>query len=266
MDPMRSAPLLLILLLAAALPADGADGDTTALVADTASAAMPLTGDQWQYFSITPLTNETVTFTYTSTTGADLKAYAKRGGCPTATDFDFENDRYSGVNAIGEVYVDPCSGSGEICFGVTYWAGDVNLDTSVTATATVSTAAGATDVLRGSTFTMALHSGMNNFKLALPENFDSDASFLRVSWENLDDAQSSAAEFFVNQAGMCATQKDPRPETVKRYTTQQDGMDTALTLAGGSVVHFGIESWGAVTYHRAVVTLEPRTCDAASCK
>ena len=185
MCPMRSAPLLLILLLAAALPADGA---TTALVADTASAAMPLTGDTWQYFSITPLQNEAVTFAYKSTTGQDLKAFGKRGGCPTASDFDFENDRYSGAN--GEVYVDPCSGAGEICFGVTYRAGDVTFDTSVTATATISTAPGATDVLLGSTFTMVLHGGMNNFKLTLPGDFTSDASFLRVAWDSTDDSRT----------------------------------------------------------------------------
>ena len=108
--------LVAVLLLAAALSADGA---TTALVADTASAEMPLTpgteATRWQYFTITPDTTEAITFSYS---GVSLKAYAKRGGCPAYNDYDFANNRYSADTGTGAIYVDPCSGSGEICFGV----------------------------------------------------------------------------------------------------------------------------------------------------
>ena len=57
---MRSAALVPVLLLAAALSADGA---TTPLVADTASALMAITEDApMQFFTFTPASNETITF------------------------------------------------------------------------------------------------------------------------------------------------------------------------------------------------------------
>jgi len=108
--------LVAVLLLAAAFSADGA---TTVLVRDTASSEVPLTAAaSWQYFTITPNATEAITFTYLQTSGVELKAYAKRGGCPTYADHDFANNRYSAQGGYGGIYVDPCSGSGEICFGV----------------------------------------------------------------------------------------------------------------------------------------------------
>jgi len=215
---MRSASLVAVLVLAATLSADGA---TTALVADTASAAMAITeAIPMQFFTFTPASNESITFSYTSLTGANIQAFAKRGGCPTTTaDYHFSNDRYGTAGGVvGEIFIDPCSGSGEICFGVTFWGGID--DTTVQATATVSTAAGAKDVMLGATVANAvLHSGMNNLKITLPSGFLPAASFLRVRWEILDANFYTSAEFFVNQAGQCPTQKTSSPPPSCRRTT-----------------------------------------------
>ena len=57
---MRSESLVAVLLLAAAISADGA---TTALVADTVSAAMAITeAAPMQLFTFTPASNESITF------------------------------------------------------------------------------------------------------------------------------------------------------------------------------------------------------------
>ena len=200
---LRSAALVPVLLLAAAL---SADGDTTVLVADTASAEVTITGEEpdpnrMQFFKFTPAGNESVTFKYAdqydtdSSDHTDLRAYAKRGGCPTTTDFDFSADRYDpniglGVT-IGEIYIDPCSGSGEICFMVMRWScsgrNDCDEETAFTVTATVSTALGAMamEVGNGTSNTLTLawvddvnpiRSGVHNFQITLPSDFDPAAS------------------------------------------------------------------------------------------
>ena len=89
-------------------------------------------------------------------------------------------------------------------------------DQTVQATATVSTAAGATDVVLGTPIVnLALHPGMNNFKTTLPSGFLPAASFLRVRWDNFG-SFGSTADFFVNQAGQCPTLQDLQPPTMSQ--------------------------------------------------
>ncbi|KAJ1479392.1 hypothetical protein T484DRAFT_1814332 [Baffinella frigidus] len=259
---IRSAAIVPVLLLAAALSADGAE---TALVADTASASMTITeGAPMQFFTFTPASNESTTFIYT-TDGDNVMAFAKWGGCPTRTDYHFENERYASNR--GEVYVDPCSGSGYICIGVTYWdPAGAHPDTVVTATAKRTSALGAFALALGSTIASAtLRSGMTNLKITLPSDFDAAASFLRLRWENLESGSSTSAEFYVNQEGMCPTQKDAQPATITRQN-MADGFDSALTLGAGAVVRFGIKNWGEVTHLKLNVTLEDRTCTNSTCQ
>ena len=183
---IRSSALVPALLLAATLSADGA---TTALVADTLSPEVQITRySRVAFFTFTPASDESVTFSYIDNVRDDpekalptiiptsLQAFAKRGGCPTDSggDSDFENEIF------GEIYVDPCSGSGEICFMVTSGSSYFDIHQGliyIRATATVSTAPGAMSVVLGATVASAsLHSGMNNFKFTLPSNFDPAAS------------------------------------------------------------------------------------------
>jgi len=111
-------------------------------------------------------------------------------------------------------------------------------DKTTQATATVSTAAGATDLVLGATLaTLALHTGMNNFKMTLPSDFIPAASFLRVRWDNFANGYTSG-EFFVNQAGKCPTQKDLRLTPIDQENIAY-GFDSALTLTAGAVVNFG---------------------------
>ena len=144
---------------------------------------------------------------------------------------------------------------------MTFW-GSLPDDATVQATATVSTAAGATDVVLGATIAnLVLHGGMNNFKITLPSGFLPAASFLRVRWENLAANSYTSADFFVNQAGQCPTQKDLQPLAIV-LENSADGFDSALTLAAGAVVNFGINVWGDTSEKQVNVTLETRTCDS----
>jgi len=177
---MRSAALVPVLLLAAALSADGAK---TPLVADTTSAAVSTTNaTPLQFFMFTSAHNETVTFTYTCAACDFLQAYAKRGGCPTDLDYDFRNYNARAPNEErGDLYVDPCSGEGEICFGVpSYLSNDQTHsgpEFSIVGTAAISSPRGAMAVVIGETIPSAsLHDGMHNLKIILQSDFDPAAS------------------------------------------------------------------------------------------
>ena len=67
---------------------------------------------------------------------------------------------------------------------MTFWGGnDPQDDTTVTATATLSVAPGATELALATTTNITLHSGMNNYKVTLAgANAEPGKGFLRVRW------------------------------------------------------------------------------------
>ena len=176
---MRSAALVPVLLLAAALSAEGAK---TPLVADTASAAVSITkATPVQSITFTPASNETVTFTYTCAACDFLQAHAKRGARPTDLDYDFRTYIARASNeGRDDLDVNPCSGEGEFCFGVPFYLSNVEYpgpEFSIVGTAAISSPRGAMAVVIGKTIPSAsLHDGMNNLKITLPSDFDPAAS------------------------------------------------------------------------------------------
>jgi hypothetical protein len=172
---LRSAALVPVLLLAAALSADGAKAP---LVADNASAAVSITkSTPVQFFTSTPARNETVTFIYTCAACDFLQAHAKRGACPTDLNYDFRTFNARASNeGRGDLDVDPCSGEGEICFGVPFYSSNDEYS-GPEFTAAIPSSRGAMSVVTGETVPSAsLLDAMNNLKATLTSDFEPAAS------------------------------------------------------------------------------------------
>ena len=99
-----------------------------------------------------------------------------------------------------------------------------------------------------------MQAGMNNFKVSLVGG-SLATSFLRVRWADNTNGAGLSADFLVNEAGMCATYQDVQAETIsKQADGLGSGFDTALTLTAGDTLHFGVHSWGGITYYGAKVS------------